>query len=158
MSDNEHTSCLKCNLIRDWVRRRRQATSLSHSLSSRVLMASLTSSTEDRRSDTLIRAVSISSIGKEKSIVLGSDLRAGMGLATGLGWRGSRTGMGSRSVIEGSGSGSISGGDLEVGIGPGTGTGTGAGWIGIGIRAEREQLMLEMMEGSLLELPAPPSF
>ena len=43
---------------RDWVRRRRQATSLSHSLSSRMLMASLASNTEDRRSDVLVRAVS----------------------------------------------------------------------------------------------------
>jgi phage replication-related protein YjqB (UPF0714/DUF867 family) len=43
---------------RDWVRRRRQASSLSHSLSSRLLMASLASNTEDRRSDVLVRAVS----------------------------------------------------------------------------------------------------
>lgn len=43
---------------RDWVRRRRQASSLSHSLSSRILMASLAANTEDRRSDVLIRAVS----------------------------------------------------------------------------------------------------
>lgn len=43
---------------RDWVRRRRQASSLNHSMSSRLLMASLASNTEDRRSDVLIRAVS----------------------------------------------------------------------------------------------------
>ena len=48
---------------RDWVRRRRQATSLSHSLSSRLLMASLAANTEDRRSDVLIRAVSAAKLG-----------------------------------------------------------------------------------------------
>lgn len=43
---------------RDWVRRRRQASSLHHSLSSRLLMSSLATNTEERRSDVLVRAVS----------------------------------------------------------------------------------------------------
>lgn len=43
---------------RDWVRRRRQQSSLNHSLSSKLLMSSLAANTEDRRSDVLIRVIS----------------------------------------------------------------------------------------------------